>query len=143
MISQNPLQLYNFENHIKWVSRYYGDGYGFDILSYDYSQNKEKLIEVKSGLSENFVLTENELNVMLKCHLNNADYYIYKYYYDTNDKLIHKKILKYEPRQDKLYYNLNNFYEYTKYEYENQYGFIIPKFSVHKIDEEPKKLILK
>lgn len=139
----NSLKETKFVNNVKWISREFGDGYGFDILSYDPILNKEKLIEVKSGVSENFYLTENEVAVMLKCQFHNANYYIYKYCYNKDNNTVYKIELKYEPELDMLRDNMNNFYEYTKCEFENQDGFIVPKFNVHKVDEKQKQFILK
>lgn len=62
-----------------WVAKEYGDGFGYDILSYDNEKNKEVLLEVKSGESAYFELTENEYNTMINAHLKNADYIICKY----------------------------------------------------------------
>ena len=47
-----------------WVAKDFGDGYGFDIYSFDTNLWKEKLIEVKSGFTDYFSLSENEVNVM-------------------------------------------------------------------------------
>ena len=85
-------------NYVRWVSRYNGDGFGYDILSYDFENNREKLIEVKSGIGKNFELTETEYRVLNRCiNTQNSDYYIYRYYYnyDSNEleftKLIYDK----------------------------------------------------
>lgn len=52
---------------VKWISRDSGDGYGYDILSYDLKddgQEYEIQIEVKStpNLSDDFIMSSNELN---------------------------------------------------------------------------------
>lgn len=133
----------NFVNNVKWVSREFGDGYGFDILSYDPKSKKEKLIEVKSGISEDFYLTENEVAVMQRCHFHNANYYVHKYCYNKDNNTVYKIELKYEPELDMLRDNMNNFYEYTKCEFKNQDGITVSKFSFHKTNEKQKQLILK
>lgn len=51
---------------VKWISRDSGDGYGYDILSYDFDQNDnpyEIHIEVKStaNLNDDFIMSSNEL----------------------------------------------------------------------------------
>jgi hypothetical protein len=49
---------------VKWISQEYGDGAGYDILSYDF-EGKERLIEVKTtnGVQTTpFYLTRNELH---------------------------------------------------------------------------------
>ena len=80
--------------NIYWVSRYYGDGFGFDVLTFDKSTQKEKLIEVKTGHYDDFVLTNNEYSVMEESSKHNADYYIYKYTYNKNDNMIYIKKFK-------------------------------------------------
>lgn len=85
-----------------WISRYYGDGYGFDIYSFDDKLFREKLIEVKSGMNNYFTLTENEVSVMRNSFYKNADYYIYKYTYNKSDNQIYPTILKYDKELDAL-----------------------------------------
>lgn len=71
-------------NKIQHVSVEIGDGFGFDILSYDLLGN-EKKIEVKttrSDISRPFYLTRNELEVSSK---NAANYYLYRLFdFDSN-----------------------------------------------------------
>lgn len=82
---------------VNWVSRYHGDGYGYDILSYDFLNNKEKLIEVKSGLYEIIYLSRVEYKTMLDTQNKpNSDYYIYRYYYDLSYLKIRFNCLKYD-----------------------------------------------
>ena len=52
---------------VKWISRDSGDGYGYDILSYDLKDDGKEYeiqIEVKStpNLSDDFIMSSNELN---------------------------------------------------------------------------------
>lgn len=74
-------------NDVIWAAKDCGDGLGYDILSYNPLTNKEKLIEVKSGHSSLYTLSENEFDTMKKCFLKNAEYYIHRYFYNnkTND----------------------------------------------------------
>ncbi len=51
---------------VKWISRDSGDGYGYDILSYDLDENGNEFeihIEVKStvNLNDDFIMSANEL----------------------------------------------------------------------------------
>ena len=51
---------------VKWISRDSGDGYGYDILSYDFDKNGKEYeihIEVKSttNLNDDFIMSSNEL----------------------------------------------------------------------------------
>lgn len=51
---------------VKWISRDSGDGYGYDILSYDLDENNKEYeihIEVKStsNLNDDFIMSSNEL----------------------------------------------------------------------------------
>jgi hypothetical protein len=75
-------------DRVKWVSRFYGDGFGYDILSYDPNTKREKLIEVKSGRSSNIILTKNEFKKIYDCKkFGICDYYIYKCRYDENKEM--------------------------------------------------------
>ena len=114
-----------------WVSRYYGDGYGFDIYSFDTNLWREKLIEVKSGSTPYFTLSENEVNVMRNAVHKNADYYIYKYTYNQSDNKIYTTILRYDNELDAL---IDNDMMYNLEKIDN--GYIVKK-------SEGKKLILK
>ena len=85
------------KDYVRWVSRYDGDGYGYDVLSYDIIKNREKVIEVKSGISERIDLTRVEYKTMLDTIKRPySDYYIYKYYYNTETKYITLSMLKYD-----------------------------------------------
>lgn len=87
----------NLQDYVRWVSRYNGDGYGYDVLSYDVKNNREKLIEVKSGLSERIELTRVEYRTMYNTiNKDYTDYYVYKYFYDVNTNMIYLKILKFD-----------------------------------------------
>jgi hypothetical protein len=49
---------------VQWASRDFGDGLGFDILSFDEADNKERFLEVKAtgqGLHAPFYVTANEV----------------------------------------------------------------------------------
>lgn len=61
------LDRIDLADKVKWISRDSGDGYGYDILSYDLKDNGQEYeiqIEVKStpNLSDDFVMSSNELN---------------------------------------------------------------------------------
>lgn len=91
----------------KWVAKKDGDGFGFDILSYDYLNQKEKAIEVKSGMKKEFSLTENEYNTIKKFkqngYCNHVDYYVYKYTYDFSTMKETIDIYKYDYENETLY----------------------------------------
>lgn len=71
------------EFHPLWVAKDYGDGYGYDILSYDKSNNREKAIEVKSTRVDSFSLTKNEYNALKRFKdYKYVDYFIYQYDYN-------------------------------------------------------------
>jgi|GEM_PF-2903332 len=80
----------------RWVSRYDGDGYGFDILSYDYELDREKVIEVKSGVDDCLWFTNNELKVMRESEGKNVTYCVYKWFselkFDPNFSIMKRKI---------------------------------------------------
>ena len=88
-----------------------GDGFGFDILGYDFKSKKEKAIEVKTGKSKEFILTPNEYHTIFKLmKYKNVDYYVYKYTYNTDLKL---DIYKYDHYNDLFIsvYDFNNIYK--------------------------------
>jgi len=103
---QQLKQYQEFELKPIWVSKTDGDGFGFDILSYDFINQKEKAIEVKSGKNKEFTLSEPEYNTIQKLkqnvYYNHVDYYVYKY---TYDETIGKEIIdiyKYDFEKDIL-----------------------------------------
>lgn len=64
---------------VEWTARDKGDGYGYDILSYDEDGN-EKYIEVKTtcgAKDTTFFITANELE---RSKLNSENYYLYRVY---------------------------------------------------------------
>lgn len=87
--------MYNADFIVRWVSRYHGDGYGFDVLSFDPTSMREKLIEVKSGKSKNITVTKEELKKIYKCiYDKNCDYYIYKCYFNKLSSELEYYVLK-------------------------------------------------
>lgn len=66
-------------NHIMWLSRYYGDGFGGDFLIYNEFYNNEKVIEEKSGRNDFCVLTRNEYKTLKNTrNVDNSEYFIRK-----------------------------------------------------------------
>ena len=128
----------NYKEYPKWVSKDYGDGYGFDILSYDILSNTEILIEVKSGSSESIDLTENEYLCMKNCHMHGAIYYVCKYIYDKNNNSVYTKILRYDPYFDMLCDENNNFYDYYEYTEYNQDGYKVKKYKFNQVMDKNK-----
>ncbi|MBR4618616.1 MAG: DUF3883 domain-containing protein [Bacilli bacterium] len=74
----------NPQNKIIWVAKEEGDGYGYDVLSYNPYSNKENAIEVKASKnSSSTSLTENERYYALKSrYYTNTDYSIYHYFHN-------------------------------------------------------------
>ena len=75
------IKKYNLPDskQVKWVSKDVGDGFGYDILSYD-SQGNEIYIEVKTTLGNeksSFYITANEL---LKSEQEKERYFLYRVY---------------------------------------------------------------
>lgn len=67
-------------NKVQWISRDSGDGFGYDILSYDFDKNGvayEIHIEVKStaNLNDDFIMSSNELKYALE---NTKTYRLYR-----------------------------------------------------------------
>jgi len=98
---------YNTDCIVRWISKYHGDGYGFDILSYDPILKKQKLIEVKSGKSDLIELSRNELKILYEAVENNCDYYIYRYYFNVKTQNLEFYKLKYDAVQEK-FIDINN-----------------------------------
>lgn len=86
-----------------WVAKDYGDGYGYDVLSYNYVNGKEKLIEVKSGHTYNFTLSKNEYKTMVETtKLGIGEYFVYKYTRNAETGIINFNIYKYDLYNDIL-----------------------------------------
>ena len=93
---------YNTDTIVKWISKDYGDGYGYDVLSYDPILKRQKVIEVKSSKFNNYELTKNEFKELQKMKdMENCDYYVYEYDFSIDNYVIYR-ILKYDPVKDKL-----------------------------------------
>ena len=86
----------DYDKKVIWVSRYHGDGFGYDILSYDSETDKEKLIEVKTTQGRGFELSSEELRRMYNVINNDyCDYYIYGYFFKGQEhKLVKLKLDK-------------------------------------------------
>jgi len=68
--------LENLVGKVRHISQEFGDGFGFDILSFN-KDGSDKFIEVKTtekGINSQFYFSENELNFIK----NNEDYYLYR-----------------------------------------------------------------
>ena len=100
-------EIYNTKKIVQWVSRYHGDGYGYDILSYDHENKKEKLIEVKTTECEHFWISTDEVRKAYETSKSDyCDYYIYGYIRKSDDKSLLKK-LKFD--KEKYYFvNIDN-----------------------------------
>ena len=107
--------LKDYKYPVIWVSKDYGDGYGYDVLSFDEKNDQEKLIEVKTGKKNEFDLTENENKVMRNAHLNNAIYMIHKYTYDKISNTINSKYFIYSPEIERLLNPEGEIFTLTRY----------------------------
>lgn len=93
LLDERLTNMYNYENVI-WVSRYAGNGFGYDFIVNDGSCHA---IEVKSTISYNnflenkFFLTENEINTAINKVGKAIDNYDIKYLYINNNKIIDSK----------------------------------------------------
>ena len=122
-LRKNNLYYYPFKPI--WVAREKGDGYGYDILSYDISKYKEKLIEVKTN---RIYITDTELEVMRNCYYKNAIYTLQFYAY-LNDIRIYNKAI----------FNYNSNYDILTDEYNQIYNIIGPFTQYDEINEREKK----
>ena len=104
-------QQENPSNEVIWISRDNGDGYGYDILSYNPFQKCEKLIEVKSGITPQIQLTEYEKRVFLQSlEYPNSEYVIYKYVKLLYDNIA--ELYTYHFNKEKNTFFCNNGFEY-------------------------------
>ena len=135
--------LPNLQNKVRWVSRVDGDGYGFDVLSFNETNKKEMLIEVKSCKPKNITLTNVELNVMRNCNYYSSEYYIYNYYYDKEENLVKLCKYMYIKDLDKLLDQNGNYYDLNINKYFNSKGKEIIEAYLKKCDVDilNKKLI--
>lgn len=96
--------VYDTNKIVRWVSRFDGDGYGYDILSYDPETKREKLIEVKTTECERFFISNEEVRKAYETSKSNyCDYYIYGYIRQSNNIPLLKK-LKFDKEK---YYFIN------------------------------------
>ena len=94
---------------VRWVSRYDGDGYGYDILTIDPVNYREKAVEVKSKSRDSEVfLNISEYEYIEKIdESSKVDYYLYVYRYDHEKKQVLPKYLKYYPTTG-VFYNIDD-----------------------------------
>ena len=126
---------------VNHTARNLGDGFGYDVYSYDSNSNREKLIEVKSGRYTTFYLTLNEFKVLQKTKdQQKTDYYIYKSFYNMATNLPEVYILKYDKDEDIFIDQYNDRYEISaELNYDSRHK-IIPliMFEVKKIIDYSK-----
>ena len=99
--------IYDTNKIVRWVSRFDGDGYGYDILSYDPETKREKLIEVKTTLGKNIFISNEEVRKAYETSKSNyCDYYVYVYFSQENTK---PKLIKLKFDKEKYYFvNIDN-----------------------------------
>lgn len=93
----------NIEDKLIWVSEEYGDGLGYDILSYDIENNSEIYIEVKATekeRDEKFFITDSELRFSKE---KSNQYYLYRLY-GVNNKNNEIKFYKVNGDVEKYFY---------------------------------------
>ncbi len=96
----SELEAYNYLKQnlkpyekIKWVSRYVGDGFGYDIMVINDYENEIKLYEVKGTIKKenerNTSLTNYETTTLLLSEEKNMEYHILRVYIGDNDTRIY------------------------------------------------------
>ena len=130
--------LKKHSDYVRWVSRDYGDGYGFDILSIDLDNNKEKLINVKASKSSGLALNEHEVKVMRSCGFKNAEYYIYKWTYDALFDSISLNIYHYDSKKDLIVDNDGNKYFLRNYQVIDNNGEMSYRYAIDKLEVKTK-----
>ena len=102
-------KVVNPEYIVRWVSKDHGDGYGFDVLSYDFDNNREKIMEVKTGTTHYYTLTPNEYRVARDINkAGNTDYYVVIYFRDVEHNIIYRNTLKYDVLQESFIDTITN-----------------------------------
>ena len=102
---------------VTWVARIVGDGFGYDILSFDPETGKEKLIEVKGTLykmhSNEFNLSKDESEFGTNISFDDkSEYWVYRVYIDQN---LNYSIKKFKCIQGIWYDEYNNQYYIRPY----------------------------
>ena len=73
---------------IIWVSRFVGDGFGYDIMVYNNITKEVKLYEVKGSISlfysKKLELTDTESNILRYASKNNIEYHAVKLFFDKD-----------------------------------------------------------
>ena len=124
---------YNTNELVRWISKNSGDGFGFDVLSYDPIRQREKVIEVKSSITDSYELSENEYRKALDMHnVENTDFYVYEY--DFKDKSNLKlRALRYIPEED-FFIDISNYQVYTLFNYSREEdGKVKQKVAIRKL----------
>ena len=108
------------EELVEWVSRYDGDGYGYDILSIDPATLREKVIEVKAKRNEYKFLNITEYEYIKNMDIDSkVDYYMYAYRHNYKTHKTELTILLYKPDTGVFY----NVYEPTEVYTVNDEGY--------------------
>lgn len=103
----------------EFVSEYFGDGYGYDVYTYDPYAKREKLIEVKYTRTGTIRFTRNEyLTAKTPIDGIQHDYYVYCYFHDENDQF-YIYVFKYNSEKD-LFINIK---DSSSYFFVDRYGF--------------------
>jgi Holliday junction resolvase len=99
--------VYDTNKIVRWVSRFNGDGYGYDVLSYDPDTKREKLIEVKAPTGKKIFITNEEVRKAYETSKSNyCDYYVYIYFSQKDAK---PKVVKLKFDKEKYYFvNIDN-----------------------------------
>ena len=94
------LEFYKYLNRnrkpgerLLWVSRFIGDGFGYDIMSYDTNTENAVLYEVKGsvslGNSTKIELTETETNMFKYSMANNIEYHAVKVFFRSDKEIMY------------------------------------------------------
>lgn len=102
---------------ILWVSRFVGDGFGYDIMVCNNKTKEVKLYEVKGSISlfysKKFDLTLTESNILRSASESNVEYHIVKLFFDKDKTKIYEICKKGEKTtidavNDTVYYILKD-----------------------------------
>ncbi len=86
---------YDLAEEIEWTSKVKGDGAGYDIRSFDETQDRERFIEVKttrSGKYQPFLISENEVAFSLEHQDQYSLYRVYKMRKDPRLFMLHGRL---------------------------------------------------
>lgn len=134
------------EDLVRWVSRFDGDGYGYDILSIDPATYRERAIEVKAKRNDYKFLNITEYEYIKNMDVDSpVDYYLYVYRHDYEKHRTPLTFLLYKPDMGVFYnvYDPNEVYTVNDEGYDPNNRDTEFKFYLERVPQEDVKKYIK